>query len=316
MKKLKTVNKIKNPGLAKLPKEVRNKMGYMKEGGKAETKKRLEAAIRAGISGGAAKSVRAGSSNAMLEGRPMSRARKMIIENSKKNNLNLLKRKGPTAREKAIKELSKMDRKPMMKKGGKLSQAVKNFKQKRQAKKDSTYLAEFGPKFDKKGNKTLSYFIHKERDKSIRKGKIKGAVAGALTAAALNKLGGNKGKTGQKLGSAALLTGKGAVIGALTSKPFSVKKAREEYKKYLKSKKKMAEGGKLYKVGIKTRKDASKNLAKLKFKKREKMKVLDKNIKGDIAKPTMMEGGQVQAPSQIGDAVATYQGSGNYKAGE
>ena len=48
MKKLKTVNKIKNPGLAKLPKEVRNKMGYMKEGGKAETKKRLEAAIRVG----------------------------------------------------------------------------------------------------------------------------------------------------------------------------------------------------------------------------------------------------------------------------
>ena len=35
MKKLKKVNKSKNSGLAKLPEEVRNKMGYMKEGGVA-----------------------------------------------------------------------------------------------------------------------------------------------------------------------------------------------------------------------------------------------------------------------------------------
>lgn len=33
--KMKKVNKKKNPGLAKLPKTVRNKMGYMKNGGKA-----------------------------------------------------------------------------------------------------------------------------------------------------------------------------------------------------------------------------------------------------------------------------------------
>ena len=301
MKKLKSVNKIKNPGLSKLPKEVRNKMGYMQKGGKTLSKKRLEALMRAGAI--------SGSSNAILEG---------MQESGQKFVNDMLLRKPKPSKKIGLKSNIEKGytKKPKMKKGGKLSQAVKNFKQKRQAKKDSTYLAEFGPKFDKKGNKTLSYFIHKERDKSIRKGKIKGAVAGALTAAALNKLGGNKGKTGQKLGSAALLTGKGTVIGALTSKPYSIKKAREEYKKYLKSKKKMAEGGKLYKVGMKTRKDASKNLAKLKFKKREKMKALDKNIKGDIAKPTMMEGGQVQAPSQIGDAVATYQGSGNYKAGE
>jgi hypothetical protein len=32
-KNLKTVDKKKNPGLAKLPKKVRNKMGYMKDGG-------------------------------------------------------------------------------------------------------------------------------------------------------------------------------------------------------------------------------------------------------------------------------------------
>ena len=32
---MKPVDKKKNPGLAKLPKTVRNKMGYMKNGGKA-----------------------------------------------------------------------------------------------------------------------------------------------------------------------------------------------------------------------------------------------------------------------------------------
>ena len=32
-KVLKPVNKAKNPGLAKLPTKVRNKMGYMKKGG-------------------------------------------------------------------------------------------------------------------------------------------------------------------------------------------------------------------------------------------------------------------------------------------
>lgn len=33
-KSLKTVDKSKKPGLAKLPTEVRNKMGYQKDGGK------------------------------------------------------------------------------------------------------------------------------------------------------------------------------------------------------------------------------------------------------------------------------------------
>ena len=36
---LKKTDKEKNPGLAKLPKEVRNKMGYMKEGGKTFVEK-------------------------------------------------------------------------------------------------------------------------------------------------------------------------------------------------------------------------------------------------------------------------------------
>ena len=35
---MKPVDKKKNPGLAKLPKKVRNKMGYMKNGGKATKK--------------------------------------------------------------------------------------------------------------------------------------------------------------------------------------------------------------------------------------------------------------------------------------
>ena len=43
-KALKPVDKEKNPGLAKLPTRVRNKMGYMKRGGKANTRRmnRLE----------------------------------------------------------------------------------------------------------------------------------------------------------------------------------------------------------------------------------------------------------------------------------
>ena len=36
-KAMKPVDAEKNPGLSKLPKEVRNKMGYMKEGGKTKT---------------------------------------------------------------------------------------------------------------------------------------------------------------------------------------------------------------------------------------------------------------------------------------
>ena len=37
-KTMKSVDASKNPGLAKLPKEVRNKMGYMKHGGKTGKK--------------------------------------------------------------------------------------------------------------------------------------------------------------------------------------------------------------------------------------------------------------------------------------
>jgi hypothetical protein len=36
---LKPVDASKNPGLAKLPKEARNKMGYAKNGGKVKVKK-------------------------------------------------------------------------------------------------------------------------------------------------------------------------------------------------------------------------------------------------------------------------------------
>lgn len=37
---LKVVDSTKNPGLAKLPQQVRNKMGYMKNGGLSKTKKK------------------------------------------------------------------------------------------------------------------------------------------------------------------------------------------------------------------------------------------------------------------------------------
>jgi len=36
---MKSVDSESNPGLAKLPTEVRNKMGYMKHGGKVKTMK-------------------------------------------------------------------------------------------------------------------------------------------------------------------------------------------------------------------------------------------------------------------------------------
>jgi hypothetical protein len=39
---LKPIDKKKNPGLAKLPTDVRNKMGYMKEGGAVKKKKEKE----------------------------------------------------------------------------------------------------------------------------------------------------------------------------------------------------------------------------------------------------------------------------------
>ena len=39
-KVLKSVDKSKNPGLAKLPSKVRNKMGFMKKGGRVKQAKK------------------------------------------------------------------------------------------------------------------------------------------------------------------------------------------------------------------------------------------------------------------------------------
>jgi hypothetical protein len=39
---LKPIDKDKNPGLAKLPTDVRNKMGYMKDGGAVKREKKKE----------------------------------------------------------------------------------------------------------------------------------------------------------------------------------------------------------------------------------------------------------------------------------
>jgi len=47
---LKTVDKSKNPGLAKLPTKVRNKMGYMKNGGKVKQSKTGDAKIAESMS--------------------------------------------------------------------------------------------------------------------------------------------------------------------------------------------------------------------------------------------------------------------------
>lgn len=46
MKKLKPVDKKKNPGLSKLPTKVRNKMGFMKDGGVAKRNKASQAIFR------------------------------------------------------------------------------------------------------------------------------------------------------------------------------------------------------------------------------------------------------------------------------
>jgi len=43
---LKPVDQEKNPGLAKLPEEVRNKMGYLKKGGMAKSGKFIQEAIK------------------------------------------------------------------------------------------------------------------------------------------------------------------------------------------------------------------------------------------------------------------------------
>jgi len=45
-KVLKPVDKSKNPGLAKLPTKVRNKMGFMKDGGIAKRNKASKAIFR------------------------------------------------------------------------------------------------------------------------------------------------------------------------------------------------------------------------------------------------------------------------------
>ena len=45
-KALKPVDKQKNPGLAKLPTHVRNKMGYMKDGGAVKPKGKVLEAIK------------------------------------------------------------------------------------------------------------------------------------------------------------------------------------------------------------------------------------------------------------------------------
>jgi hypothetical protein len=39
---MKPVDKTKNPGLAKLPTAVRNKMGYMKKGGRVKPKMKMK----------------------------------------------------------------------------------------------------------------------------------------------------------------------------------------------------------------------------------------------------------------------------------
>ena len=47
-KVLKPVDKSKNPGLSKLPTKVRNKMGYMKKGGRVMSKRGMGKAMRGG----------------------------------------------------------------------------------------------------------------------------------------------------------------------------------------------------------------------------------------------------------------------------
>ena len=48
---MKPVNKEENPGLAKLPTDVRNKMGYMKKGGVAKDKPMMKAEAQKAVKG-------------------------------------------------------------------------------------------------------------------------------------------------------------------------------------------------------------------------------------------------------------------------
>jgi hypothetical protein len=85
MKKLKEVNAEENPGLRKLPQEVRNKMGYMKKGG--ESKPGLWANInrrkKLGISRPKSKSTISKEAYAnMKKGFPKKKAKGGLVEDS------------------------------------------------------------------------------------------------------------------------------------------------------------------------------------------------------------------------------------------
>jgi len=198
MKKLKKVNKSKNPGLAKLPEEVRNKMGYMKPGGKL----------------------------------------KKVVE------------------------------------------AFTPVPRKESGKFDDPFM---------KGSKKKS-------------GEEKGALAGF----ALGTL------AGGPLGAlAGMLAGKFA---GRAKEMNSIIKAAEkrEGKKLSPTRKKFI---KAFTLAERKGMDKFTFDGKEYSTKRKQMKKGGK-IKNDMYKSSMTSGGQVQSSSQIGDAVATYQGSGNYKAGE
>ena len=109
---LKPVDKKKNPGLAKLPKEVRNKMGFMKEGGLAAATKKLRAQ---GLkNGGSAKKFPDLSGDGKVTMKDVLMGRGVI----KKNNGGMVLEIGLRPATKKEMKMAKKMKKPVKKAGG------------------------------------------------------------------------------------------------------------------------------------------------------------------------------------------------------
>ena len=222
MKKLKKVNKSKNPGLAKLPEEVRNKMGYMKEGGVAAKRTKGQAEKKMSKAELAVKSLESqGITPEMLANIAMGRMGRMSKATKTMKKINKFANRAKLRQNPAVKDLSFKRTSPK-----KLS--------------------------------NLTTFSKKVTPKQAARDISQAATAGLSSAAAAK----------------------------LSEDVF--KKATKKSNPYKPSMTMKVKSG----------------------------KVEPKKIKEVKVRKKMINGGQVQSSNQIGDAVATFQGSGNYKAGE
>ena len=142
-KALKEVDSSENPGLSKLPKEVRNKMGYMEKGGKAKKeymKKKsnvlLKSKMRKAAATGAAKAAATGAAAAGAA-KGLTKAKKEYIK--KKSNVLLKSKMKKMASKKAtLKQMTSKEKLPYVIGKGKLVEKQK--KKMKKGGKTKTYL--------------------------------------------------------------------------------------------------------------------------------------------------------------------------------